>query len=64
MSFHTWQKEGDLKPQIIFKGMDIKHKYDTTFLSSYLTEDRVGYSCKTLKLSIECKLLCNAILSR
>jgi len=30
MSFHTWQKEGDLKPQIIFKGMDINHKHETT----------------------------------
>jgi len=39
MSFHTWQKEGDLKPQIIFKGMDIKYKYETTFFSSHLTED-------------------------
>jgi hypothetical protein len=39
MSFHTWQKEGNLKPQVIFQGMDIKHKYETTFLSLYLTED-------------------------
>jgi len=32
MSFHTWQNEGDLKPQIMSKGTDIKYKYETTFL--------------------------------
>jgi len=39
MSFHTWQNKGVLKPQIISKDMDIKYKYETTFLGWHLTED-------------------------
>jgi hypothetical protein len=37
MSFHTWQNEGVLKPQIIFKVSDIKYKYETKLLGIHLT---------------------------
>ena len=39
MSYHGWQNKICLKPQIIFKGVDIKYKYKTKFLDVHLTED-------------------------
>jgi hypothetical protein len=39
MSFHTWQNKHCSIPQIIFKYMDIKYKYETKFLGLHLTED-------------------------
>jgi hypothetical protein len=39
ISFHAWQNENNLKPQIVFRDMDIRYKGDTKFLGLYLTED-------------------------
>ena len=36
---HTWKNKGDLKPHIIFKGIDIKCKQETKFLGLFLTDD-------------------------
>jgi hypothetical protein len=40
MSFHTWQKKGQLKPQIKFDGIDITYnKLGTTFLGIHINEN-------------------------
>jgi len=39
ISFHAWQNESNLKPEIVFQNMDIKYKNETKFLDLYLTED-------------------------
>jgi hypothetical protein len=38
ISFHAWQNKNNLKPQIVFRDMDIRYG-DTKFLGLYLTED-------------------------
>jgi hypothetical protein len=38
-SFHAWQNKSNLKPQIVFRAMDIRYKGGTKFLGLYLTED-------------------------
>jgi hypothetical protein len=39
ISFHAWQNKNKLKPQIVFRDMDIRYKGETKFLGLYLTED-------------------------
>jgi hypothetical protein len=39
MSFHTKQKRYPLRPQVIFKNMDIAYKSELKFLGIYITEN-------------------------
>ena len=39
ISFHIWQNESKLKPEIVFQDMDIKYKNETKFLGLYLIDD-------------------------
>ena len=55
MLFHTRQIKSFVKPKIIFQGMDIKYKYETTFLGSYLTED---IKREVHIKNVSCKLIC------
>ena len=73
MVFHIWQNKGVLKPQIIFKGMDIKYKCETEFLGLYLTEDikwdvhiqNLSYKLNRsyVMLSLKCKTSVNILRS-
>jgi len=53
ITFHAWQNESNLKPKILFQGMNIKYTNETKFLGLYLTED--------IKWDVHIKHLCNIL---
>ena len=53
VSFHTLQNEGVLKSQIIFKGTDIKCKYETKLLGFHLISN---IKLDVHKQHLSCKL--------
>jgi hypothetical protein len=53
ISFHAWQNESNLKPEIVFQDTNIKYKNETKFLGLYLNEDviwdvHIQHACNIL----------------
>ena len=53
ISFHAWQNESNLKPEIVFQDMDIKYKNETKCFGLYLNED--------VKWNVHIKQVCNIL---
>ena len=53
ISFQAWQNKSNLKPEIVFQGMDIKYNNETKFLGLYLTEN--------VKWDVHIKHVCNIL---